>query len=257
MIPIPSLMKFLISKQLLCQWRTQGHKWVTRFLSDRLVVNYQSYAVIIRAIWSSYRRRQDCARLIFFFGLTRLRLIWQSRGLNSDSTQIPNLLTWLNSDSTQNPNLLTWLNSDSTHLSQSWVKSDSRLITFYLIWEKVVDRGGGGVRSNVAVCSGWFFLCKVTDNCKTFSLRKSVTQLWLKQYPVDSTLTQMTISVIRLWLDSYPGFSRPTRLWPDSFESESSQIWLTTHESSTTLVGGWYRRRRRWRYIRGQSCVKS
>ena len=44
-----------------------------------------------------------------------------------------------------NPNLLTWLNSDSTHLSQSWVKSDSRLITFYLIWEKVVDRGGGGV----------------------------------------------------------------------------------------------------------------
>ena len=40
-----------------------------------------------------------------FFGLTRLWLIWQSR--------------WLNSDSTQIPNLLTWLKSDSTHLSQS------------------------------------------------------------------------------------------------------------------------------------------
>ena len=45
----------------------------------------------------------------------------------------------------------------------------------------------------------------------------------------------MTMGVIRLWLDSSPGFSRPTRLWLDSFESESSQIWLTTHESSTTL----------------------
>ena len=178
---------------------------------------------------------QGCARLIFF-GLTRLWLIWQSRWLNSDSTQIPNLLTWLNSDSTQNPNLLTWLNSDSTHLSQSWVKFDSRLITFYLIWEKVVDRGGGGVRSDVTV--GWFFLCKVTDIARSsrFLLEKSLTQLWLKQYPVDSTLTQMTISVTRLWLDSYPWFSRPTWLWLDSFESESSQIWLTTHESSTTLV---------------------
>ena len=46
----------------------------------------------------------------------------------------------------------------------------------------------------------------------------------------------MTISVIRLWLDSYPWFSQQTRLWLDSFESLSSQIWLTTHESSTTLV---------------------
>ena len=163
---------------------------------------------------------QGCARL-HFFGLTRLWLIWQSRWLNSDSTQIPNLITWLNSDSTQNPNLLTWLNSDSTHLSQSWVKSDSRLITFYLIWEKLLT-GGGGVWSNVAV--GWFFSLKlqIIAIFSRFLFEKSMTQLWLKQYPVDSTLTQMTFSVIRLWLDS--------------FESESSQIWLTTHESSTTLL---------------------
>ena len=46
-----------------------------------------------------------------------------------------------------------------------------------------------------------------------FSSEKSLTQLWLKQCLVDSTLTRMTISVIRLWLDSYSGFSRPTRLW--------------------------------------------
>ena len=146
---------------------------------------------------------QGCARLICF-GMTRLWLIWQSRWLNSDSTQIPNLLTWLNSDSTQNPNLLTWLNSDSTHLSQSWVKSDSRLVTFYLIWQKVVDRGGGtGILSNVAV--GWFFLWKNSDKCKilTFSLQKNqwlnfdsrsiqLTQLWLKWrlawFNSDSTL---------------------------------------------------------------------
>ena len=126
--------------------------------------------------------------LTHFFGLTRLWLIWQSRWLNSDSTQFPNWLTWLNSDSTQNPNLPTWLNSDSTHLSQSWDKSDSRLIKFYLIWENVVDRGGGGLRSNVAV--GWFFLCKVTDNCNilTFSPRKIIY----------STLTQAVSS----WLNS-------------------------------------------------------
>ena len=74
------------------------------------------------------------------------------------------------------------------------------------------------------------------QNLNVFSSEKSVSQLWLKQYSVDSSLTQMTIGMIRLWLDSYPWFSRPTQLWLDSFESESSQIWLTTHESSTTLL---------------------
>ena len=111
-----------------------------------------------------------------FFGLTRLWLNSNPKFAN---------LTQLRLNS--NPNLLTWLNSDSTHLSQSWVKSDTRLITFYLIWEKLLT-GGGGVRSNVAV--GWLFLCKVTDNCKilTFSLRKIS----------DLTLTQAVSS----WLNS-------------------------------------------------------
>ena len=76
-------------------------------------------------------------------------------------------------------------NLTPTHLSESWVKSDSRLITFYLIWEKVVDRRGG--RSNLAVA--WFFLCNVTDNCKilTSSPRKIIA----------STLTQVSS-----WLNS-------------------------------------------------------
>ena len=64
------------------------------------------------------------------------------------------------------------------------------------------------------------------QSLNVFSSEKSVTQLWFKQYSVDSTLTQMTIGMIRLWLDSYPCFSRPTELWLDSFESESSQIWV-------------------------------
>ena len=75
---------------------------------------------------------QGCARLRFF-GLTRRWLMWQSRWLNSDSTQHLTFVDWLNTGPTQIPNLLTWLNSDSTRLSQSWVKSDSRLTTFCLI----------------------------------------------------------------------------------------------------------------------------
>ena len=51
---------------------------------------------------------QGCARLRFF-GMTRLWLMWQSRWLNSDSTQHFTFLDWLNTDSTQIPNLLTWL----------------------------------------------------------------------------------------------------------------------------------------------------
>ena len=169
-------------------------------------------------------RYQGCARL-FFFGITRLWLILQYRWLNSDSNQIPNLLTWLNSDSTQNPNLLTWLNSDSTHLSQSWVKSDSRLITFYLIWEKVVDRGGG-VRSNVAV--GWFFLCKVTDNCKilTFSPRKII----------DSTLTQAISSWLNSDSNDYQRDSTLTRLISLIFTADSTLtrlIWVRVESNLT------------------------
>ena len=160
-----------------------------------------------------------------FASLTQLWLNSKSKFTNL--TQL-----WLNSFEylTQNPNLLTWLNSDSTHLSQSWVKSDSWLITFYLIWQKVVDRGGGG-RSNVAAG-----LCKVTDKCKisTFSLQRNQ---WLNVDSSSIQLTQLWLKWRSAWFDSdsTPWFSQPTRLWLDSFESESSQIWLTTHESSITL----------------------
>ena len=80
-------------------------------------------------VWFVITQRQGCARLRFF-GLTRLWPMRQSRWFNSDSTHHFTFLDWLNSDSTLIPNLATWLNSDSTHLSQSWVESDSRFITF-------------------------------------------------------------------------------------------------------------------------------
>ena len=48
-------------------------------------------------------------------------------------------------------------------------------------------------------------------------------------FPLNTVFTQV-------WFT----FSKPTQLWLDSFESESSHIWLTTHESSTTLHGDIY-----------------
>ena len=193
--------------------------------------------------------------------------MWQFWWFNSDSTQHLTFLDWLNSDSTQIPNLISWLNSDSTHLSQSWVKSDSRLITYYLMWPIFVDRGGGGERSNAVV--GWFLPWNTTNKCKniTLSLQRNnddddwgfrarrlqrsfyahnyilisnniktrKKNSWGRPRPLlqrnkwlnfDSTLTQMAISVIRLWRDSCHWFSRL-----NSFESESNQIWLTSHES--------------------------
>ena len=156
-----------------------------------------------------------------FFGLTRLWLIWQSRWLNSDSTQIPNLLTWLNSDSTQNPNLLTWLNSDSTHLSQSWVKAASRLIRFYLIWQSCWP--GGGVRSNVAVG-----LCKVTDKCK-------ISTFFFKRIS-DSTLTQAVSSWLNPDSNDEQRDSTLTRLISLIFTADSTLtrlIWVRVESNLT------------------------
>ena len=186
------------------------------------------------------RREQGCARLIFF-RLTRLWLIWRSRCFNSDSTQ-HFTFCWLNSDSTRIRNLLNWLNSDSTHLSRSWVKSDSPLFTFYIIWPKFADRGGGGrgVRSNVAV--GWFFPSSATSKCQilTFSLQKNqwynfdlssiqLTQLWLKWRSAWLNSDSTHIIDFHNWLNSDSTNLSLSRL--------SSQIWLTTHESNTTLEG--------------------
>ena len=80
-------------------------------------------------------------------------------------------------------------------------------------------------------------------NLNVFTSKESVTLLWLKQYPVDSTLTQMMISMIRLWFDSYPWFSRPTRLIWIRVESNSTHDSWVGHNPVSDLV---------WRF---QSCL--
>ena len=166
--------------------------------------------------WAGYRE-QGSARLRFF-GLTRLWLMWQSRWLNSDST--PHYLTFLDWQHRLNSNpkfanlTQLWLNSFESELSQIWLTTHHILPN---LAKSCWPVGGGGL--NVVV--GCFFPGNVTDKCKilnVFSSEKSVTQHGLKQYWVDSSLTQMTIGMIRIWLDSYPWFSRPTQLWLDSFE---------------------------------------
>ena len=119
--------------------------------------------------------------------------------LNSNSCDIPGdstltqlntaLFEWLNSDSTKIQNLITWLNSDLTHfnsfeseLNQMWLTTHHLLHNF----AKTCLPGGAVERSRSLILS-----CYGTDKCKilTFPLQKSVSQLWLKQHPVDSTLT--------------------------------------------------------------------
>ena len=141
---------------------------------------------------------------------------------------------WFNSYSTQYFAFLDWLNSDSTHLSRSWVKSDSQLITFYLIWPEIVDRGcGKAVQSNVAV--DWFFPCNPTDECKIIT--------FYHQTIHDSTFT----SAVSSWLnsDSNDGQrdSTPTRLISLIFTSDSTLtrlIWVgVKHNPGRSTALGW------------------
>ena len=145
--------------------------------------------MVVPLFYIHVSRHQGCARLKFSGWLDPDSC--DNPGDLSDTNQHFIFLDWLNSDWTQISKLLTWFDSDSIHLSQSWVKFYSRLITFYLIWPKAVDRwGGGGVRSNAAV--SWFSPCNATNKCKilTFSVQKNhwpsfdsssiqLTQLWL------------------------------------------------------------------------------
>ena len=133
-------------------------------------------------------------------------------------------LDWHNSESIQIPKLITWLNSDPTHfsqLSQLWLAAHRILPN---VIKSCWPGGGGGVRLNVAV--GWLFPCNATNKCKiiTFS----------PQNISDLSLTQAVSS----WLNSYSNDTiSGIRLWLDSFESESNQIKLTIHKSITIQMG--------------------
>ena len=165
--------------------------------------------------------------------------------LDSDLLTIQVIQLWLNST-----RYLCWLtqlrlNSNPKFANLTQIRLNSLeskwskiwLTTNHILPNLTKSCWPGGMLSNVAV--GWFFPWNATYKCKilgnVFSSEKSVTQLWLKQNPVEPTVAQMMISVILVWLHSSPWFSRSTQLWIGSFKSESSQVWLTTHESSTSL----------------------
>ena len=155
---------------------------------------------------------QGCVRLRFF---------------RADSTlthvAIPVIKLWLNSTFhfswltqlrlSSNPRIANLtqirLKSYESELSQTWITTHHVLPTLV---KSCRPRGGGvAVECSYIVL---FFPYIATPKFKilTFSLQKKfMNQLWLNQYPVDSTLTQMTISVIRLWLNSNPLFPRPTQ----------------------------------------------
>ena len=126
-----------------------------------------------------------------------------------------------------------WLNSFESELSQSWLTTHHILPNLAKsCWP------GGGVGCSRMLLNVGSFSVRLQINAKycCFPFRKicdsTLTQAvssWLNSDSNDdqhdSTLTRLISSLLR-----------PTQLWLDSFESESSQIWLTTHESRTTLL---------------------
>ena len=139
------------------------------------------------ALWKNYEIVLTRVVLDSFFGLTRLWLMWHV----GDSTPT-RLNTWLFLfDSTPTQLKSQSCQPDSTLTQLFWVRSDSRLITFYLILtQKLLTGGGGAVDWS---CRLVLFLNNATYKFKivTFSLRKNkllnidsnsiqLTQLWLK-----------------------------------------------------------------------------
>ena len=75
-------------------------------------------------------------------------------------------------DSTEIPNLLTWLNSESARLSQSWAQFDSCFITIYSIYWNILK--GGGVQSTRPVDCCFFLKCyKYKENFNVSFRKKS------------------------------------------------------------------------------------
>ena len=158
--------------------------------------------------------------------------------LDSDSCDNPgdSTLTQLNTslflldsavctDPTQIQNLVTWLNFDSTNLSQSWVKAD--LPTTYhviptIIWPKVVDRGcGGAVDCYCRLVLSLYRYRQINAKSLRFLLRTISDSTLTQQNSIDSTLTQMAISMIKL-STHIPGFHG--RLDYDSTHFSQSRV---------------------------------
>ena len=164
--------------------------------------------------------------------------------LDSDSCTIQVIQLWLNSTLyfswltqlrlNSNSKSVNWLNSDSTHLSQSLVKFDSRLIIFYLIWPKFVDRGGG-VRSNAAV--RWLFPCNDINKCKILMFPPQKNQ-WLKLDSSSIQLTPLWHKWRSAWFDSDSTHINildfQSRLNSDSTHSSQSRVKFDSRLMSAT-----------------------
>ena len=143
-----------------------------------------------------------CSTHFFRTDLTLTHMTIQVTQLRLNSNPKFTNLTQLRLNSKPKYTYLTqlWLNSFESELSQIW------LTTHHILpnWGKSCWAGAGG-GSNVAV--GWFFLCKVTDNCKilTFSLRKisdsALTQVVSSWLNSDSNDNQRDSTLTRLILD--------------------------------------------------------
>ena len=168
---------------------------------------------LTRFLWHSWERYEPglCSTHFFRTDSTLTHMTIQVTQLRLNSNPKFANLTQLRLNSKRKFTNLTqlWLTSFESVLSQIWLTTHHILPNL----GKVVNQGGG-VRSNVA--AGWFFLCKVTDNCKilTFSLR----------IISDSTLTHAVSS----WLNFDSSSIQLTQLWlkwqSAWFDSDSTHI---------------------------------
>ena len=109
---------------------------------------------------------------------------------------------WLDSDSFDNPD-------DSTLTQLIWVRVEPKVLTqillmiYHSLFNVVKSSWPGGEGAAGCIFVGRFSLQRYSNmqKIRSFSV-ELVTQLWLEQLSVESTLAQVTVSVTQLWLDS-------------------------------------------------------
>ena len=127
---------------------------------------------------------------------------------------------WLDSDSFDNPD-------DSTLIQLIWVRVEPKVLTqiLLMIYHSLfnVVKSSWPVGEGAAGCIfvGRFSLQRYSNmqKIRSFSV-ELMTQLWLEQLSVESTLAQVTISVTQ-FSDSTQLLKFPTRLKSDSRQSQS------------------------------------
>ena len=217
-----------------------------------LAIGRRAHRISVDKTSGSVKRRRAPCRVVlvsdFQADSTLTHLTIQVTQIWLNSTLYFSWLTQLRLNSNHEFFNLTqlWLNSFESELSQIWLT----LITFYLIWPKVVDRGGGGVRPNVVV--GWFFPCKTTDKCKilTFLFRKisalTFTQAVSSWLNSDSNDDQRDSTLTRLISFIFTADSTLTRLIWVRVESNLTHDSWVEHNPGTWCSAGARKLVRKW-----------